>query len=81
MISTFPKSGKRGKAPGYRGYKKGIQVSTKETEFHGMQGTLAKSEDAERADQYGKPGTSAKARQADPYETSMPTSRYRSRRP
>ncbi len=80
MFETFPKSGKKGKAVGYRSF---ISKSTKneDTEFYEAQGTLAKAPDNERVDLYGKPGTDAFKRQADSFETSYPTSRYRSKRP
>ena len=78
---TFPKQGARGKPSGYRGFKMGNQLVSKDTEFYQAQGVFARSEDAERVDQYAKPGTSAKKRQDDPFDTSFPTSRYRSRRP
>jgi hypothetical protein len=66
---------------GFKSYTKGSQVKSVESDFRtGFQGTLEKSE-GEKYDQYGKPGTSAKKRQADMFDTSMPTSRYRSRRP
>ena len=77
---TFPKNGKSGGAPGFKSYKKGCQLTSQDTGFYGMQGTLAKSDD-ERVDLYAKPGTSAKAREPEATATSFPTSRYRSRRP
>lgn len=81
MIETFPKNGRRGKAPGYRGYKLGNQLAVKETGFYDAQGTFAKSEESERMNLYAKPGTSAKRRQPDPFDVTFPITRYRSRRP
>lgn len=66
---------------GYRSYTKGKQVKVAVNGEPDLQGTFAKKPDNERMDQYAKPGTSAAKRQSDPYETSFPTSRYRSRRP
>ena len=44
-------------------------------------GVFAKDPAAEGMNQYGKPGTLAKRLQSEPWETSRPTSRYRSQRP
>ena len=69
---------------GYKSYTKGKQVkvvTTNGAERPDLQGAFARKEEHERMDQYAKPGTSAAKRQSDPYETSFPTSRYRSRRP
>jgi len=81
MFDTYGKSGRKGKAPGYRKNKGAGELKNVDTGFYGSQGTFAKSEDNERVDNYAKPGTSAFGRQSDPFETSYPTSRYRSRRP
>lgn len=77
----YPKSGKSGKPSGFRTYTKGIQVKEVTPEFYDAQGSFAKDEEAERMDQYAKPGTSAKARAKENYEYTFPSSRYRSRRP
>lgn len=66
---------------GFRSYTKGKQVKVVKNQDPDMQGAFARKPDNERMDQYAKPGTSAAKRQSDPYETSFPTSRYRSRRP
>jgi len=77
MFMTYEKSGKRGKPRGY----KADGGKNVDCDMYDAQGTFARNEEAERMDLYGKPGTSASKRQADPYSTSYPTSRYRSRRP
>ena len=66
-----------------KGYKDGGDAAGKivETEYYESQLTHALDEEAERVDQYAKPGTSAKKRAGDNWEYSFPTSRYRSRRP
>jgi hypothetical protein len=57
------------------------QVKVAETGFHESQLTHALKPDAERFDQYAKPGTSAFERQSSQWDTSYPTSRFRSRLP
>lgn len=66
-----------------RGYKHVARKSTKQvvTGFYDSQLKFARSEEAERVDQYAKPGTSAKKRSKDPWAYTFPTSRYRSRLP
>ena len=74
----------KGSAPGYSRPKLGdIQKTTKmeDRPFRDIQGVFALNPAAERMDLYGKPGTSASARQPDPYAVSYPISRYRSSRP
>ena len=66
---------------GYKSYTKGKQVKSVQNQDPDLQGSFARKPDNERMDQYAKPGTSAAKRQSDPYDTSFPTSRYRSRRP
>jgi len=65
----------------YKSFKRGSQVKSVEVAFRDAQLAFARKPDNERMDQYAKPGTSAAKRQADPYETSFPSSRYRSNRP
>jgi hypothetical protein len=77
MFDTYEKNGKRGKPRGYSTTK----GKNYDCDMYDSQGKFAKNGDAERMDLYAKPGTSASKRQSDPYETSYPTSRYRSRRP
>jgi hypothetical protein len=76
-METWPKSGKAGKA---RGYKEDA-VKNENTGFYEAQGVFAQQPEHERMNQYAKPGTSAGARQSDPYDTSYPISRYKSRWP
>jgi hypothetical protein len=65
-----------------KGYANGDKAGkVEESEYQDAQLKFAKDEEAERVDQYAKPGTSAKARAGDSYSYSYPTSRYRSRRP
>ncbi|MDX1297296.1 MAG: hypothetical protein R3260_03510 [Pseudomonas sp.] len=66
---------------GFKSYTKGKQVKEVSTDQHDAQLQFAKNAEAERVDQYAKPGTSAAKRQDSAWETSFPTSRYRSRRP
>lgn len=66
---------------GYTKYKYGKQVKSAENGEPDMQGSFAKNEEQERVDNYAKPGTDAANRQAGAWDTSFPTSRYRSRRP
>lgn len=77
----YPKPGKKGKAPKYRGYTMGSQVKTVETGFYDSQLEFAKNPEAERMNLYAKPGTSASERQPDPFMVTYPISRYKSRRP
>jgi hypothetical protein len=55
-------------------------LKNEDVDFY-AQGVFAKDEMAERMDKYAKPGTTAKSRESDMMGTTMPTSRYRSRRP
>lgn len=78
MHDNYPKKGKVGKP---KGYSDRTNLKSKDCDFYGSQGTFAKKPEHERMDLYAKPGTSAAKRQPDPYEVSMPRSRYRSQFP
>ena len=80
MFQTFPKSGKKGKAPGYKS--NGPMSSSKihDTGFYENQNLIG-VEEKTRMNVYCKPGTSAAARQGDVMSLTYPITRYRSRRP
>ena len=80
MYQTYSK-GKPGRISGYKNFSGVGQLENKNVGFRESQGVFAHDDEAERMDQYGDTGTSAKARQSEPYETSRPLSRYRSRFP
>ena len=78
MYDSYPKSGMFGKPDKYSDKTKGKNY---DCSFYGSQGKFARKPEHERVDLYAKPGTSAAKRQGDPYEVSLPRSRYRSQFP